>query len=906
MSLGWKDIKKRALTFSKTYKDATNEFADSQTFLNDFFYVFGVDRKRVATFETKVTMGTRKNGYIDMLWKGIILVEMKSAGKSLEKAYTQAKDYAFRLEDEEMPDYIMVSDFKNIKLYRLSTNQEWSFKLADFHKKIKLFSALAGYQVATELPANKEVDIKAAEKMAKLHDVLKAHGYEGHELEVYLVRLLFCLFADDTGIFETNIFFDYISQSKKDGSDLSYRLAKLFEILDLPTEQRDKHTMLSDELKRFAYVNGSLFSEKLSFADFDTNMRKMLLDCASMDWSYISPAIFGSMFQGVMAKKERRELGAHYTSEENIQKLIKPLFLDELWTEFERIKGNSKQLKQFHEKISRMKFLDPACGCGNFLIVTYRELRLLELEILKMLINVNVRGQMTYDLEWYLKLNVNQFYGIEYEEFPCQIAQVGMWLIDHQMNMLAAEHFGLYYARLPLRQSATIVHGNALRINWQEVVPNHELSYILGNPPFAGNRDATEEQKYDMRKIFKGKPGRLDYVCAWYMLAAEYIQNTGIEVGFVSTNSIVQGIHLEKLWGVLLSSHNIVINFAYRSFKWTNEAKGKAAVHCVTIGFSQINKPVKYIFDTNEYTYAITTNKVKYISPTLTEDKAETVRSSPTPLGGAPEMVYGNIPRDGGHYMFNEDQKDEFLSKEPGASKYIFPIIGSREYINNKKRYFLFLKGITPEELKNMPLVRERVLKVKNFRLSSKAPSIRKFADTPTELAQLTQPIWEPFIVVPILSSGKRKYIPMGFIDDKVLTNNQVQIIPFGTLYHFGILTSSIHMLWVNALTGRLKSDFRYSQTMVYNTFPWPTPSEPQKLAIEKAAAGVLDARSLYPTSSLNNLYNQLTMPHELTHAHSELDRAVMRAYGYKSSMAEEEIVADLFKRYVKLGEGKV
>ena len=371
MNLGWNEIKGRAMKFSKKYKDAKDEFAEAQSFLNDFFDVFGVDRKRVATFETKVTMGAKKNGYIDMLWRGVILVEMKSLGKDLEKAHKQARDYSFYLEDEDLPEYIMVSDFKNIKLYRTTTNQEWSFKLSELHKKVKLFASITGYKTSTDLPLNKEVDIKAAEKMAKLHDILKEHGYEGHELEVYLVRLLFCLFADDTGIFETNLFFDYVSKSKEDGSDLSFRLAKLFEVLDMPPEQRNKQTMLSDELKRFAYVNGSLFSERLGFADFNASMRKMLLECASLDWSYISPAIFGSMFQGVMNPEERRELGAHYTSEENILKLIKPLFLDSLRDEFERIKGNSTQLKQFHDKLGRLKFLDPACGCGNFLINGY-------------------------------------------------------------------------------------------------------------------------------------------------------------------------------------------------------------------------------------------------------------------------------------------------------------------------------------------------------------------------------------------------------------------------------------------------------------------------------------------------------------------------------------------------------
>lgn len=899
MILGWNEIKKRAMAFSKKWKDATDEFAEAQSYLNDFFEVFGVDRKRVATFETKVTMSNRKNGYIDLLWKGVILIEMKSAGKDLEKAHTQANGYAFHLEDEELPEYIMVSDFKRIKLYNQVTGQEWIINLKDLHNKVKLFAALAGYKAAVELPTNKEVDIKAAEKMAKLHDILKAHGYDGHELEVYLVRLLFCLFADDTGIFEQNIFFDYISQSKPDGSDLSFRLAKLFEVLDTPPEERAKQSLLSNELKRFAYVNGRLFSEKLSLADFDLHMRKIILDSATLDWGFISPAIFGSIFQGVMNPEERREIGAHYTSEENILKLIKPLFLDELRDEFEKIRGNSKQLIAFHEKLEKLKFLDPACGCGNFLIITYRELRRLELEVLKMIIDTG--GQLMMDLSPFLKVNVDQFYGIEVEEFPAQIAQVGMWLMDHQMNTVVAEHFGLYYARLPLRRSATIVTGNALRIDWGDIVPQNELSYILGNPPFIGTVYMSLEQKKEMANIFtdKKRVGILDYVSAWYMKAAEYIHGTTIKVAFVSTNSITQGEQVPSLWKDLIEKKHIEINFAYRTFKWSNDAKGKAAVHCVIIGFSQEGTVQrKLIFNDNIAIVA------KNINAYLVDAPNEFIESKSTPIMDVPKMIKGSQPTDGGHLILNDEEKIELIANEPIAEHWIRPYIGAYEFINKKNRWCLWLVGVSPTDIQKCKSVMDRIGEVRKFRLNSKKLSTVKSAQSSSLFTEIRQPA-STYIIVPRVSSEKRNYIPIGFVDGNAIASDAVLTIPNATLYHFGVLTSKVHMAWMRTVAGRLKSDYRYSASIVYNNFPWPNPTEKQKELIDKSAQEVLAARALYSESSLADLYDPLTMPTELVKAHNNLDKAVVAAYGGEKCNSEAERVADLMKRYQKLIDKK-
>jgi len=895
MPLSWKDIQANALAFSKQWKDATDESADAQSFLNDFFGVFGIDRKRVGTFETKVPMGERHSGYIDLLWKGVILIEMKSIGKSLDRAYGQAKDYAFRLVDEDLPEYIMVSDFQSIRLYRLTTNQVWNFKTSQLHKNVKLFADLAGYKAATITNISKEVDVKAAEKMARLHDILLDHGYTGHALEVYLVRLLFCLFADDTGIFEKNIFFDYINNSKEDGSDLSARIARLFELLDTPQEERDKQTMLPEELKRFAYIDGTLFQERLPFADFNRKMRAILLECCTFDWGYISPAIFGAMFQGVMNPEERRALGAHYTSEENIMKVIKPLFLDELWEEFERIKGNSKQLQFFHDKLSKLTFLDPACGCGNFLIISYKELRLLELEVLKMLIDTG--GQQIMDIQYHCKINVDQFYGIECEEFPCQIAVVGMWLIDHQMNMLVSEHFGLYFARLPLEYSATIVHGNALRIDWENVVPKNQLNYILGNPPFLGFTYMNSEQKLDMSEYTKAK--NLDYVCVWYLKAAKLIQNTTIQAAFVSTNSITQGETVSVLWSILLSDFDMQINFAYRTFVWSNEARGKAAVHCVVVGFSgHLISRNKYI---HEDDVIIPANN---ISPYLVDAPNIIVKSRNKPICDIPQMRYGNKIIDDGNLIIEANEYDDFIANEPQAKPYIKKLLGAREFINNKERYVLDLQGVSPSDLKKCPLIMGRVNAVREFRLKSPAKIIREMAKTPTLFGQITNPSSD-YLLVPCHSSEKRRYVPMGFIDNNIIANNSTLIIPSATLYVFAILTSKVHMAWMRTVCGRLESRYRYSKDIVYNNFPWPESTEQQKKTIETAAQQVLDARALYPESSLADLYDPLTMPPELTKAHNNLDRAVVAAYGGPGFTTEAERVADLMKRYQKLSVDK-
>ncbi len=546
MALSWNEIKDRALHFSKEWADTSNEEADAKPFLIEFFEVFGISRKRVSTFEHKVKKLDESNGYIDLLWKGTILIEMKSRGKNLDKAYQQAIDYTHGLKQHELPKYILVCDFETFKLYDLEENKNIEFKLNDLVNNVQHFGYILGYQknvYKEQDPAN----IKAAELMGRLHDRLKEIGYSGHPLEVYLVRILFIMFAEDTTIFNKQQFQDFIEQrTNEDGSDLAAKLQELFQVLNTAKQNRFKN--LDEQLAEFPYVNGKLFEEVLPTASFDKKMRQALLDCCYIDWSKISPAIFGSMFQSVMNPTERRNLGAHYTSETNILKLIKPLFLDDLWREFESIKDNKNKLPEFHKKLSTLKFLDPACGCGNFLVITYRELRLLELEILR---NMYKSGQQVIDISDIIWLDVDMMNGIEYEEFPARIAEVAMWLIDHQMNMIISNEFGQYFARLPLKKSAKIIHGDALETDWESIVSKNDLSFILGNPPFIGSKIMKQNQRDQIVKQFDNADGSgvLDYVTGWYLKAAKFIQETSIKVAFVSTNSIVQGEQTSILWG---------------------------------------------------------------------------------------------------------------------------------------------------------------------------------------------------------------------------------------------------------------------------------------------------------------------------------------------------------------------
>ncbi len=944
MPLSLNEIRKRAIEFSKEWESATDERAESQSFWNAFFNVFGVSRKRVANFEKPIKKLGGHQGYIDLLWKGIVLVEHKSSGKDLETAYKQAKDYFPGLKDEELPNYIVVSNFQQIKLYNLLGGTESEFKLKDLYKNINLFGFISGYEQRV-YKDQEPVNIEAAELMGGLHDALLANGYQGHELEVMLVRLLFCLFAEDTTIFDKQQFTEYIElRTKEDGSDLGIHLAQLSEVLNTPESKRLKN--LDEQLAAFPYVNGSLYSEQLHFASFDSDMRKRLLQCCYFDWSIISPAIFGSMFQSVMNPKERRNLGAHYTSEKNILKLIKGLFLDELYEEFESVKSSRSKLTKFQEKLSSLKFLDPACGSGNFLIITYRELRLLELEILKILF----KGQLVTDVSNLSKIDVDAFYGIEYEEFAAQIATVAMWLCDHQMNIKLSIEFGEYFKRLPLKKSAAILHGNALRIDWQallnpintfdieahhvnvyeveEPIPSYKevnvkaktvtiikgdkpqakpritFDYILGNPPFIGYAWQSNEQKEDLSGVFNliGGAGVLDYVTAWYAKAAKLIEGTKTRVAFVSTNSIVQGEQSSILWQELFKS-GITIFFAHRTFKWSNEAKGNAAVHVVIVGFAGHEVTNKRIFDYQDIKGEPLEIKAKRINNYLVDAENVFIHKRSKPLSVVPSINRGSDAIDDGNFLLNQEEMDQLLKEYPTSKKFIKPFLMGKEFLNNIPRYCIWLKNADLSEIRKYPQIYERIEKVKVFRERSKRPQTFKAAKFPYLFGEERQPESD-YLAIPKVSSENRNYIPIGYCSKDVICGDKLFNLPNATHFHFGILTSLMHMTWMRYVCGRLKSDYSYSNTIVYNNFPWPQDLPKQKIqGVEKLAQQVLKVRERYPENSLADLYDTITMPPDLVRAHQDLDKFVDTCYRpqpFATEMQRIEFLFDLYKAYTQ------
>jgi len=901
MPLSWNEIKDRALKFSREWADECSEDAEAKPFLGEFFNVFGVPRKRVATFEKRVKKLDGRDGYIDLLWKGILLIEQKSRGKDLDRAFQQAKDYFPGLKDRDAPRYILVSDFARFRLYDLEEGEQHDFTLADFYKNVRLFGFIAGYQT-TSYKEQDPVNIQAAERMGRLHDKLKEIGYEDHPLEIYLVRLLFCLFAEDTSIFERRQFQDLIEQStSEDGRDLAQWLGNLFEVLNTPHEKRLKK--LDEQLAAFPYVNGTLFAERLPPAAFDTCMRQLLLDCCALDWSRISPAIFGSLFQSVMDTTKRRNLGAHYTSEKNILKLIKPLFLDELRAEFERVKTNRKRLEEFHQRLAKLQFLDPACGCGNFLVIAYRELRLLEIEALRVIFKSSV-NQAHIDISPMILCNVDQFFGIEIEEFPAQIAQTALWLMDHQMNMRVSEEFGRYFIRLPLRKSPTIVHDNALRTDWRAIVKPEALSYILGNPPFGGSKFLLDSQRADMLATFAGvsSVGLLDFVSAWYRKAADYMaDNPAIKAAFVSTNSITQGEQVSVLWSDMFK-RGVKIHFAHRTFQWSSEARGKAAVHCIIIGFALHDAEEKRIFDYETPQAEPHEINVSRINPYLLDAPDILVQARSAPLCGSQIMINGSIPADGGNLILNPDEKDSLITKEPQAKEWIRPFIGADDFINRLERYCLWLADCQPYQLRQMPLVLQRVEAVRKMRLASQKAATKEKAKSASLFTEIRQPKSGNYLAFPRTSSENRAYIPIGFMPVSTIAANDIQMVPEAGIYEFGILTSAMHMAWVRVTCGRLKSDYRYSAKLTYNTFPWPqAQTDKQKQAIEDAAQAVLDARARFPNASLADLYDPLTMPEALTKAHQKLDAAVDSAYAKRKFAGDTDRVAFLFELYQQI-----
>ncbi len=915
MPLSWNEIRHRAIAFSKEWTGVKSERAEKQTFWNEFFNVFGIRRRVVASFEEPVKKISGEYGYIDLFWPGIVLVEHKSFGKDLGKAESQAFRYIQDLAREgrtnEIPRYVIVSDFARLALHDLEPEEQkdlplfagrrvasLEFPLADFHKEIHQFAFIAGYK-QHKFEEQDPINIRAVEIMGRLHDTLEVGGYSGHQLERFLVRILFCLFGEDTGIFERESFKLYLlNRTAEDGSDLGLHLAHLFEVLNTPPDQRQKN--LDETLAAFAYVNGELCAENLRFADFDRDMRNALLACTHFDWSRISPAIFGSLFQAVMEPKERRQIGGHYTNERDILKVIRSLFLDDLRAEFERAKSNKAELRRFHQKLARLRFLDPACGCGNFLVITYRELRSLEIEILKLL---HPGTQRELDIQHLSLIDVDAFYGIEISEWPALIAEVAMWLMDHQMNIRLSEAFGQLFVRLPLKKSPTIVCGNALRLDWKKILPPDQCRYILGNPPFVGKKARNADQQADMNIVFghvKGT-GILDYVCCWYLRAAQYIQDTQIRVAFVSTNSVTQGEQPGILWPILFRNLNLKIHFAHRTFAWESEARGKAHVHVVIVGFGAFDTQNKRIYDYESQAETVLVIPASNISPYLIEGRDMALQNRERPVSRVPEMQFGSMPNDGGNLLLSDEEKEQLLVDEPEARSLIRPLLSAQQYLHGENRWCLWLKDVSPKTIRESDEVRRRVEAVRAYRAASKREATQKLADYPMLFGEIRQPTTN-YVLVARHSSETRKYIPLSYFEPTYIVSDSCLFLPDATFYHFGVLSSAMHMAWVRQVCGRLESRYRYSNRLVYNNFPWPqAPTDKQRAAVEEAAQGVLNARKTFPDATLADLYDPLLMPPALVKAHAELDRAVDLCYRSQPFANDRQRVEHLFALYEKL-----
>lgn len=907
MRLSWNEIRVRAAKFSKDWESAHYEKGETQTFYNEFFEVFGVLRRKVATFEEPVKrLGSKAPGFIDLFWKGNLLVEQKSAGRSLTKAKQQALDYFPGLKDADLPRYVLLCDFQTFELYDLDTRKETKFSLTNLSKNVQDFSFIFG-GAPRVFKDQDPVNIKASELMGKLHDALLASGYEGHELERFLVRLVFCLFADATGIFTPKgIFYDYVrDRTREDGSDLGPLLEQMFqEVLNRPEPKRQK--ALDEDLKQFPHINGDLFGERLSMPAFSASMRKQLLDACAFDWSAISPAIFGALFQSVMNKKKRRAIGAHYTTEQNILKLIQPLFLDELRQESTRLKmrrdtGQPNALRAFQAKLASIRVFDPACGCGNFLVIAYRELRVLETETI-LLLNAN----RTLDVANLSKVDVNQFYGIEIEEFPALIAEVALWMMDHIMNMRLSEALGGYFPRIPLKASPTIKAADALEIEWSTILSPADCHYVLGNPPFVGSKYQTGVQRAQITRIagFKGKKGTLDYVSSWFLKAGDYIQRTTAKIGFVATNSVTQGEQVAELWPLLFRRCHLEIAFAHRTFAWGSEARGKAHVHVVIIGLALKGQApaAKRLFDYPNINGAPVESSVRVISPYLFDagqlrDPETVVPEKPRNPGDRPRMLSGTQPLDFEQYVLSQKQMETLIAAELKVVPFIRPYLGSDGFINGEKTWILALQSATPTQISHMPLIKDRMKKVTERRKGSIRKGTLKIADFPTQYNVTVIPE-SPFLVVPKVSSERREYVPIAYMEPPTIPSDLVFIVENALPHVFGLVTSRMHMAWLIYIGGKLKSDYRYSIGLVYNQFPWPSKPDDDWSEITGLARKVLSARAMHPDDIFSVLYDPDTMPDDLRKAHQALDVAVDKLYRKEAFRTDRERVEFLLARY--------
>ena len=921
MRLSWNEVRVRAAAFADEWRDAAYEKGETQSFYNDFFEVFGVRRRSVARYEEHIKKLNDRSGFIDLFWPGVLIVEQKSAGRDLEEAYGQAGEYFDALHERDRPRFVLVSDFQTFELHDLDERAVVEFPLADLPKHVESFGFILGVQRRTfrdQDPAN----IEAAELVGRLHDALAEAGHRGHDLERFLVRVVFCMFADDTGVFEPrDIFLDFIeTRTRKDGADLGPWLAQLFEVLDTPEDQRP--ATLDEDLTPFPYVNGDLFKGHLRMFSFDAAMRGALLDACRFDWSKLSPAIFGALFQSVMDPKQRRKQGAHYTTEKNILKVIEPLFMDDLRAEFKQLRarrgrGRLAAIRQFQAKLHSMTFFDPACGCGNFLIIAYRELRMLEIDVIREIREATTAtGQVVLDAAWHSVVDVDQFYGIELGEFPARIAETALWMMDHIMNNRLSLEFGKTYARIPLAKSPHIVHGDALETDWSELLLPSNCSFVFGNPPFVGAKFQAAHQRAQVRRIAAlGKSGgTLDYVAAWFIKAGEYVKDSNTRIGFVATNSITQGEQVAQLWPVLFERCKLEIAFAHRTFAWGSDARGKAHVHVVILGLDrrEAGRPEKRLFSYPDINADPEESGHAVLSPYLFDagglsDPHLVVREESAPINGMSRLIIGSKPIDGGNYILDAAERRVLLDAEPEAAPYIRPFIGAREYLQGRERWILALHTAPPEVLARLPRVRRRIAAVRTYREASKSTPTQKLAATPTIYHVNVIPT-ASFLVIPENSSERREYAPIGWLEPPIIPSNKLRLLLEATLVEFALLTSAMHMAWLRYIGGRIKSDFQYSVGVVYNTFPMP-PGDADLRKLEPLAQAVLDARAAHSRATLADLYDPNLIPPNLRRAHDALDRAVDRLYRRSGFSSERDRAEHLFalyeKMYTPLGAGR-
>ncbi|MXW13966.1 MAG: class I SAM-dependent DNA methyltransferase [Rhodothermaceae bacterium] len=909
MRLSWNEIRIRAAVFARDFADAHREKGETQTFYNEFFHIFGVRRQSVAVYEKQVAKLTGNTGFIDLFWKRVLLVEQKSTGRDLDAAKVQAEDYFLALKESERPRYLLVCDFQTFDLYDLVGDTNVRFKLKDLPDHVERFGFIMGVQKIA-FKDQDPVNIRAAELVGELHDKLENAGFTGSDLEKFLVRIVFCLFADDTGVFGTrNLFLNWLEQrTSEDGHDLGAKLAELFQTLDTPEDERG--ALLDENINSFAYVNGELFNGATRIPAFNSEMREALIDACQFDWSPISPAIFGSLFQSVMNKEERRKMGAHYTTEKNIMKVIGPLFMDDLWAEFEKIRGlkrdKRKKLIELQEKLGRLTFFDPACGCGNFLIISYRELRRLEIDILSELISGDQRELDTIFLS---KIDVDQFFGIEIGEFPAEIARTAMWMMDHIMNNELSQTFGQSYVRIPLKSSANIVCGDALEIDWADVIAPQGCHYVFGNPPFRGKSEMDKTQSEALSKVVQsaGSSSRvLDLVAGWFLKAGDYVNRTEghVAIAFVSTNSITQGEQVSHLWPLLFERYGLEISFAHRTFGWGSDARGKAHVHVVIVGMVKENfsKMECSLFEYHDINAEPDHIQLKSISPYLfdagkLQNPKLVVRSTRKSSKVVPKCLYGNKPADGGGLLLTADERDELLSKNPEFKPFVKRLIRAKDYLNDVYSYCLWLVDTPPQLIRAEPFVLSRLKRVKEFRLKSTKQQTRAASDYAQLFAEIRQPV-ENYIVIPRVTSERRQYVPFGFFTADNIVHDTCTCVPDGGLDLFAMMISSMHMCWMRYTCGRLKSDFRYASTLVYNTFSWPALDSKAKAKLTETGQTILDARTNHVGATLADLYDPDAMPPDLRKAHRTNDLAVDKLYRRKPFESERERIEFLFARY--------